>query len=151
MAFPSVTNIDGSNPGPQSAVLPDTVQAPVGNLWKVGTFAIALTPAALASGPSVGEQTFVGTAATASTTQYFPTIGLLTTDRVVVANPAAQTAAVAILDCRVSAADTLAIKFLATAGTPTPVAGTTAAPYHVTVFRVQPNWAAPASGSQLDW
>ncbi len=151
MAFPAVTNVDGSNPGPQSAVLPDTVQSPIGNLWKVGTFAIALTPAALSTGPSVGEQTFVGTAATASATQYFPQIGLLTTDRVIVTNPAAQTAAVGILDCRVSAADTLAIKFLATAGTPTPVAGTAAAPYYVTVFRVQPNWTAPASGNQLDW
>ena len=151
MAFPSTTNVDGANPGPNSASAPDTVQSPVGNLWKVGTFAIALTPAALATGPSVGEQTFVGTAATASTTQYYPAIGLLPTDRVVVTNPAAQTAAVGILDCRVSATDTLAIKFLATAGTPTPVAGTAAAPYYVTVFRTQPNWSAPASGNQLGW
>jgi hypothetical protein len=151
MANPAVTNVDGSNPGPNSAALPDTIQSPIGNLWKVGTFAIALTPAALSTGPSVGEQTFVGTAATASTTQYFPTIGLLTTDRVVVSNPAAQTAAVGLLDARVSAADTLAIKFLATAGTPTPVAGTTAAPYYVTVFRQQPNWTAPATGNQIDW
>jgi hypothetical protein len=151
MAFPSVTNVDGSNPGPNSASAPDTIQIPTGNLWKVGTFAIALTPAALSTGPSIGEQTFVGTAATASTTQYFPTIGLLPTDRVFVTNPAAQTAAVGLLDARVSATDTLAIKFLATAGTPTPVAGTTAAPYYVTVFRQQPNWTAPASGPQLDW
>lgn len=151
MAFPAVTNIDGANPGPNSSVLPDTVQMPTGNLWKVGTFAIALTPAALATGPSIGEQTFVGTAATASTTQYFPAIGLLPTDRVFVTNPAAQTAAVGLLDARVSATDTLAIKFLATAGTPTPAAGTTAAPYYVTVFRQQPNWSAPASGNQLDW
>lgn len=151
MAFPAVTNIDGSNPGPNSATQPDTVQIPTGNLWKVGTFAIALTPAALSAGPSIGEQTFVGTAATASTTQYFPTIGLLTTDRVLVENPAAQTAAVGLLDARVSALDTLAIKFLATAGTPTPVAGTAAAPYYVTVFRQQPNWTPPASGPQVDW
>jgi hypothetical protein len=151
MANPAVTNVDGSNPGPNSAALPDTIQSPIGNLWKVGTFAIALTPAALGTGPSIGEQTFIGTAATASTTQYFPAIGLLTTDRVVVSNPAAQTAAVGLLDARVSAADTLAIKFLATAGTPTPVAGTTAAPYYVTVFRQQPNWSAPATGNQLDW
>lgn len=151
MANPSVTNVDGSNPGPNVGLLPDTVQSPVGNLWKVGTFAIALTPAALSTGPSVGEQTFVGTAATASTTQYWPAIGLLTTDRVIVGNPASQTATVGILDCRVSAADTLAIKFLATAGTPTPAAGTAAAPYYVTVFRVQPNWSAPASGNQIDW
>jgi hypothetical protein len=151
MAFPASINIDGSNPGPNSASLPDTVQIPTGNLWKVGTFAIALTPAALSTGPSIGEQTFVGTAATASATQYFPAIGLLPTDRVVVTNPAAQTAAVGLLDARVSATDTLAIKFLATAGTPTPAAGTTAAPYYVTVFRQQPNWTPPASGNQLDW
>jgi hypothetical protein len=150
MANPSVTNVTGSNPGPQTDTLADTVQMPTGNLWKVGRFAIALTPAALATGPSVGEQTFIGTAATASTTQYFPTIGLLTSDVVVVSNPAAQTAAVGILDCRVSAADTLAIKFVATAGTPTPVAGTTAAPYYVTVFRLQPNWSA-VNSPQIDW
>ena len=151
MGFPSVTNVSGSNPGPNPAVLPDTVQSPVGNLWKVGTFQVALTPAALSTGPSIGEQTFVGTAATASTTQYYPAIGLLTTDVVVVTKAGAQTAAVGILDARVSATDTLAIKFLATAGTPTPAAGTTASPYNVTVFRVQPNWTAPASGNQLDW
>lgn len=151
MAFPAVTNVDGTNPGPSAAVLPDTVQSPVGNLWKVGSFNVSLTPAALSTGPSIGEQTFVGTAATASTTQYFPAIGLLTTDVVVVSKPGAQTAAVGILDARVSAADTIAIKFLATAGTPTPAAGTAAAPYVVTVFRAQPNWSAPATGNQLDW
>lgn len=151
MAFPSVTNVDGSNPGPNVGSLPDIVQAAVGNLYKVGSFNIALTPAALSTGPSIAEQTFVGTAATASATQYYPTIGLLTTDVVVVTKQGAQTAAVGMLDARVSATDTLAIKFLATAGTPTPAAGTAASPYTVTVFRPQPNWTAPASGSQLDW
>jgi hypothetical protein len=151
MAFPASINVDGSNPGPNAASLPDTVSMPVGNWYKVGTFPIALTPAALSTGPSIGEQAFVGTASTASTTQYFPAIGLLTTDVVVVTKAGAQTAAVGILDSRVSAVDTLAIKFLATAGTPTPAAGTTAAPYSVTVFRVQPNWTVPASGNQLSW
>lgn len=151
MSFPASTNVDGSNPGPNSVALPDTVQMATGNIWKVGTFAIALTPGALTTGPAVTEQTFVGTAATADSSHYYPAIGLLTTDRVIVTNPAAQTAAVGILDCRVSATDTLAIKFLATAGTPTPVAGTTAAPYYVSVWRIQPNWTAPASGNQLDW
>lgn len=140
MAFPAVTNIDGSNPGPNSSALPDTIQIPTGNLWKVGTFGLVIAPAALAAGPSVGEQVFAATG-----------IGLLTTDRVFVEYPGAQTAAVALLDARVSAADSLAIKFLATAGTPTPAAGTAAVPYYVTVFRQQPNWSAPASGSQLDW
>ena len=147
MAFPASTNVDGSNPGPNSAVLPDTVQAAVGNLWKVGTFAITLTPAALGSGPSIGEQTFVGTLATSSSTQYSPMIGLLTTDRVLVQAAGAQTANVSIISARVSAADTLAISFFATTGTPTPIATT----YYVTVFREQPNWTAPASGNQLDW
>lgn len=151
MAFLSTTNVDGSNPGPNSSVQPETVQLAAGNLWKVGTFQVALTPAALSTGPSIGEQTFVGTAATASTSQYYPAIGLLTTDVVMVTKPGAQTAAVGILDARVSATDTLAIKFLATAGTPTPAAGTTAAPYNVTVWRTQPNWVAPGSGNQLSW
>jgi hypothetical protein len=151
MAFPASTNVDGSNPGPNSASLPDTVQMATGNLWKVGTFAVALTPAALGTGPSVAEQTFVGTAATASTTQYYPAIGLLTTDRVIVQSSAAQTAASSLVHARVSATDTLALMFLATAGTPTPAAATAAAPYYVTVYRQQPNWSAPASGNQLDW
>ena len=137
----AATNVSGSNPGPNSSGLPDTVQLPVGNLWKVGTFALtAITPSALASGPSVAEQTFSATG-----------IGLLTTDRVFVEYPGSQTANVAILDARVSAADTLAVKFLATTGTPTPAAASTTTPYYVTVFRQQPNWTAPASGNQLDW
>lgn len=151
MTNPSVTNISGANPGPNSSGLPDTIQLPTGNFWKMGTFNVSLTPAALAAGPSIAEQTFVGTAATASATQYFPAIGLLPTDVVIVTKQGAQTAAVGMLDARVSATDTLAIKFLATAGTPTPAAGTAAAPYTVTVFRVQPNWTPPAAGNQLDW
>lgn len=141
MAFPSVTNIDGSNPGPNSASLPDTVQIPTGNLWKVGRFALAaITPAILAAGPSVNVQTFAASG-----------IGLLIGDTVFVEYAGTQTAAVAILDARVSAADSLEVKFLATAGTPTPAAASVANPYYVTVFRVQPNWTAPASGNQLDW
>jgi hypothetical protein len=151
MANVATTNVDGSNPGPNSVSLPDTVQMPTGNLWKVGTFQVSLTPAALGAGPSITEQTFVGTASTASSTQYFPTIGLLTTDVVVVTKAGAQTANVGMLDARVSATDTLAIKFITSTGTPTPAAGTAAAPYNVTVFRVQPNWTAQSTGSQLDW
>ncbi len=147
----AITNVDGSNPGPNTVSTPDTVQLPVGNMWKVGTFAVALTPAALGSGPIITEQTFVGTAATASATQYYPTIGLLVGDRVVVQSSAAQTATTSIVHARVTAADTLGISFFGTTGTPTPVAGTAAAPYYVTVFRQQPNWTAPASGNQLDW
>lgn len=135
MTFPASTNVDGSNPGPNVATQPDTTQSPIGNIQKIGTFGISITPSACATGPSVNEQTFVSG------------IGLLTTDRVFVEYPGAQTAAVAIADSRVSAADTLAVKFIATAGTPTPAAGV----YYVTVFRIQPNWTAPASGNQMDW
>ena len=152
MANVAQTNVSGSNPGPNYAQQPDTVQSPTGNLIKLGTFQVALTPAALSSGPSLAEQTFVGTAATASTTQYYPTIGLLTTDVIVVTKAGAQTANVGMLDARVSATDTIAIKFMATTGTPTPAAGTVASPYNVTVFRVQPNWSQPSTASsQLDW
>ena len=141
MANPAVTNLTGSNPGPQTSTVPDTIQSPIGNLWKVGRFALtAITPSALATGPSVGEQTFAASG-----------IGLLTTDTVVVSYAGSQTAAVGIVGARVSATDTLAISFLATAGTPTPAAASAANPYYVTVFRIQPNWTVPASGSQLDW
>lgn len=140
MAFPSSLNVTGSNPGPVADVLPDTVQSPIGNVWKVGRFALVITPAACATGPSVNVQSFAATG-----------IGLIVGDQVQVTYAGSQTAAVGILDSRVSAADTLEVKFLATAGTPTPAAGSTATPYIVTVLRVQPNWAAPASGNQIDW
>lgn len=140
MAFPTVTNVSGSNPGPNAAVVPDTVQMPVGNLWKVGTFALTITPSALSTGPSVGAQQFAATG-----------IGLLVGDFVQVSYQGSQTAAVAIADSRVYQNDGLEIKFIATAGTPTPAAGTAANPYLVDVWRVQPNWTKPASGSQLDW
>lgn len=141
MSFPAVTNVSGSNPGPNYAQLPDTIQLPTGNLQKIGRFALSsFTPAALAAGPSIGEQSFANTG-----------IGLIVGDFVQLEYPGAQTANVAILDARVSAADTLAVKFLATTGTPTPAAATAATPYYVTVFRIQPNWTAPASGNQLDW
>lgn len=135
------TNLTGSNPGPTTVTQPDTIQAPIGNLQKVGRFALtSITPTALATGPSVGEQTFAASG-----------IGLLTTDTVLVEYMGSQTAAVGIVGARVSANDTLAISFLATAGTPTPAAASATAPYLVTVFRVQPNWSAPSSGNQLDW
>jgi hypothetical protein len=135
MTFPAVTNVSGSNPGPNSSGLPDTVQSPVGNLWKIGTFAITLTPAAV---PTIS----------APIQNFSPTgIGLLTTDAVVVTPPGA-TAGVTQGSTYVSAADQLSIQFVnPTAGSLTPPAGT----YLVTVFRRQPNWTAPASGNQIDW
>jgi hypothetical protein len=134
MAFPAVTNVDGSNPGPQSAVLPDTVQAPVGNVWKIGSFTVTLTPASVANATSA-EQTFTMT-------------GLLTTDFVYVNKPTAQ-AGLGIAGARVSAVNTLAITFgNFTAATITPTASEV---YVVNVVRVQPNWTAPATGSLIDW
>jgi len=135
MSNPATTNIDGSNPGPNVVSLPDTVQMPVGNIWKIGRFAISLTPASVAT-IAAAVQTFAATG-----------IGLLTTDTVIV-TPPGTTAGVAQAAAYVSAVDTLAIQFVnPTAGTLTPPAGT----YLVTVFRVQPNWVAPASGNQMDW
>jgi hypothetical protein len=136
MAFPAVTNVTGSNPGPQSDTLPDTVQLPTGNLWKVGIFSLTLTPAVMGTGGSA-EQTFATTG-----------IGLLTTDVVIVQKPTAQ-AGLGIVGSRVSATDTLAITFAnMTAVSITPTAGEV---YKVAVLRIQPNWAAQATGSQFDW
>jgi|SRR6185312_3280537 len=134
----SVTNVDGSNPGPTVVSTPDTVQMPTGNLWKVGTFLLSLTPSAVLAA-TAPLQNFANTG-----------IGLLTTDVVVVTyGPTlTPTANVAIANARVSAVDQLTIQFVnPTAGSLTPAAGS----YQVTVFRVQPNWSAPASGNQLDW
>jgi hypothetical protein len=136
MAFPTVTNVNGSNTGPNSAVLPDTVQLPVGNLWKVGQFALTLSPVAVA-GTTAAEQTFAATG-----------IGLIVGDVVLVQKPTSQ-AGLVIGGSRVSAADTLAINFgNCTGATITPTASEV---YTVTVLRIQPNWTAPASGSQIDW
>lgn len=136
MAFPAVTNIDGSNPGPNSSALPDTVQNPVGNIWKNGVFNLTLSPAAIGA-TTTSEQTFASTG-----------IGLLTTDLVLV-NKATSNSGIIIGNARVSAADTLAIDFAnISAGTLTPTASQV---YTVGVWRIQPNWTAPASGNQLDW
>lgn len=136
MAFPASTNVDGSNPGPNFALLPDTVQMPTGNIWKVGRFALTLSPVAVAAA-SAPAQSFAATG-----------IGLLTTDTVVV-TCTAPLAGVINTNAYVSAADTLTITFVnPTAGSLTPTASTV---YYVTVFRVQPNWTAPTSGNQLDW
>ena len=135
MSFPASTNVDGSNPGPNVANQPDTTQSPIGNIQKIGVFSISITPTAV-SATTAPVQTFASTG-----------IGLLTTDTVVV-TPPSTTAGVAQAATYVSAADTLAIQFVnPTAGSLTPPSGT----YKVTVFRVQPNWTAPASGNQMDW
>ncbi len=135
MSFPASTNVDGSNPGPNVATQPDTTQAPIGNIQKIGVFSINITPASVAAA-SAPVQTFANTG-----------IGLLPTDSVEV-SPSSITAGVGILSAYVSAADTLSVQFVnPTAGALTPPAGA----YVVTVFRVQPNWTKPASGNQMDW
>lgn len=136
MAFPSTTNVDGSNPGPNSASAPDTTQSPVGNIIGLGIFNLTLTPAAVAAN-TTAEQTFASTG-----------IGLKTTDFVGINKPTAQ-AGLGIVGVRVSAADTLAITFANdTAAAIIPTAGEV---YLVKVDRVQPNWSKPASGNQMDW
>ena len=135
MAFPASTNVDGSNPGPNSTTLPDTVQLPTGNMWKVGVFQLTLSPVSVAWSTTT-EQTFSATG-----------IGLLTTDMVLVQKPTTQPG-LGIVGSRVSAADTLAINFINVTTTLTPTA---AEVYKVAVFRIQPNWTAPASGNQIDW
>lgn len=137
MAFPAVTNVTGSNPGPQNDQLPDTVQTPVGNLWKVGVFSITLSPGIVAPNTSA-EQTFSATG-----------IGLLSTDLVVVQKPTSQAGLVLGGARPTSTADQLAINFgNLTAATITPTASEV---YVVGVLRVQPNWSKPASGNQIDW
>lgn len=130
----SVTNVDGSNPGPNSVSLPDISQLPIGNVWKWGLFNYTLSPVSVANATSA-EQTFAVT-------------GLLTTDFVSVQKPTAQ-AGLGIVGSRVSSAGVLAITFMnATAATITPTASEV---YTVEVVRVLPNWTAPATGAQLDW
>ena len=135
MSFPSSTNVDGSNPGPNVSTQPDTTQSPIGNVQKMGIFSLALTPSAVAAN-TTAEQTFAATG-----------IGLLVTDNVDVSKPTFQ-AGLGIVNVRVSAVDTLAITYVnATAGSLTPTAET----YQVAVTRIQPNWIKPASGNQMDW
>lgn len=133
MSNPAVTNVDGSNPGPNTVTLPDTVQSPVGNVWKLASFTISLTPATVAPA-TTSEQTFTCT-------------GLLTTDLVVVNCAGAPTTTTGIVGSRVSAAGVLAIDFMnaSSTTTATPTSGT----YIVGVLRVQPNWTN--SGANIDW
>jgi hypothetical protein len=134
MAYPVVNNVGGSNPGPAFDT-PDFSAAPVGNVQKVGVFSLTLSPVAVAAASAV-EQSFAATG-----------IGLLTTDFVQVQCAAPN--GCAVTNARVSAADTLTLQFVnPTASSITPTASTI---YTVNVLRPLPNWAAPASGNQLDW
>lgn len=136
MANPVVNNVDGSNAGPNVTTLPDTVQLPVGNIWKSGVFSITLSPALIVLN-TTAEQTFAATG-----------IGLLVGDYVAVNKPTAQ-AGLGIVGTRVSAADTLAITFSNNTGSS--ITPTASEVYLVYVVRPQPLWTVPASGNQLDW
>ncbi len=122
------------NPGPSTTVNPEP-QSSVGNIWKVGIFNLTLSPASVANA-TAAEQTFDASS-----------IGLLTTDVVLVQKPTAQ-AGLGIVGSRVSASNVLAITFMnATAATITPTASQA---YQVTVLRVQPNFVASGSPA-LSW
>lgn len=123
------------NPGPSIAQNPEP-QSSIGNIQKVGIFSLTLSPASVANATSA-EQTFDASS-----------IGLLTTDVVLVQKPTAQ-AGIGIVGSRVSATNVLAITFMnSTAATVTPTASQA---YLVTVLRVQPNFAAPSSGPAMNW
>lgn len=129
----ATTNIDGSNPGPNSVNLPDTVQSPVGNVWKNGVFTLTLSPSSVANATSA-EQTFTFT-------------GMLATDYVGVNKPTAQ-AGLGIVGAR-AGAGFIGITFgNFTSATITPTASEV---YTVFVERVQPNWTTPTTGAYMDW
>lgn len=131
----ATTNVDGSNPGPNIVTLPDPIQYPIGNVWKIGVFGLKLSPAAVAANTSA-EQAFANTG-----------IGLLIGDFVSVSKPTWQ-AGLAIVNERVSAADTLAIAFgNFTAAAINPTANEV---YQVTVLRPLPEWS-PGGSVQMDW
>lgn len=131
----ATTNIDGSNPGPNVVTLPDPVQYPIGNVWKLGVFNLKLSPALVAANTSA-EQVFAATG-----------IGLQVGDAVNVSKPTAQ-AGLGIVNERVSALDTLAITFgnFTAAG----IQPTANEVYQVTVLRPLPEWSSGGS-VQMDW
>lgn len=131
----ATTNVDGSNPGPNVSTLPDTVQYPVGNVWKVGVFSISITPASVAT-VTAPVQNFANTG-----------IGLKVTDQVDVSPPSA-TAGVALCSAWVSAADQLSIQWVNPTAAPlVPPAGS----YLVSVMRPLPEWSSGSSSVQMDW
>lgn len=81
---------------------------------------------------NTGAITPLSVAANTIAEQTFAVNGLVTTDAVSVSEPAAQTAGIGIVGCRVSSANTLAIRFINnTAGALTPLSGT----YRLAVYR----------------
>lgn len=124
-----------NNPGPAVLANPEP-QSSIGNLWKVGIFNLTLSPVSVAT-ITAAEQTFDASS-----------IGLLTTDVVLIQKPTAQ-AGLGIAGSRVSATDVLAVTFVnPTAAAITPTASEV---YKVTVLRVQPNFVAPSTGPAMNW
>ncbi len=131
----AVTNVDGSNPGPNISNTPDTVQSSIGNIQKVGLFTVALAPTSVAAN-TTAEQTFTSTG-----------VGLQVGDLVVVNKPTAQ-AGLGIVNVRVSDTDTLAVTYV---NVSTAAITPTTESYLLDVNRIQSNWTKPASGNQMDW
>lgn len=135
MAFPSSTNIDGYNPGPNSSSKPDTTQAPIGNVQMLGVFDVLLTPAAVAAA-TAAEQTFSAIG-----------VGVEPGDFVSLSALAALNG-VGINQARVVATDEIGVTFTnPTSASITPASGT----FQLSVMRPQPNWIKPASGYQMDF
>jgi hypothetical protein len=129
----SVTNISGTNAGPNVDTAPDISQLGIGNVWKDGVFTFTLSPASVANATSA-EQTFTFT-------------GMLATDFVSVDKPTAQ-AGLGIVGTR-AGAGFFGITFMnTTAATITPTASEV---YVVYVARILPNWTQPTSGNVIDW
>lgn len=134
----ATANVDGTNPGPNVVTQPDTIQYPIGNVWKVGVFQISITPTAV-SATTAPVQNFAATG-----------IGLQVGDAVDVGYGAGLTPTVnvAVASAYVSAADQLSIQFVnPTAGSLTPAAGK----YQVMVLRPLPLWSSGSSSVQMDW
>ena len=105
-----------ANPGPASVQTPNS-QAPFSNIQQVAVLTVALTPASVGSA-TIAEQNF--------------TITGLTVGDVIVWTKPALANAVAPVNMRVSAANTLTVAYVnPTAGALTPTAET----YQLTVFR----------------
>ncbi len=135
MGFPSTTNVDGSNPGPNLSSRPDTTQAPIGNVQMEGVFNIPLVPAAVAAASAV-EQTFSAIG-----------VGVQPGDSVSLSALVALNG-VGICQTRVVATDEIGVTFVnPTSASITPTSGS----YKLKVSRPQPNWIAPASGYQMDF
>lgn len=137
MANPVINNVDGSNAGPNTTQLPDTIQLQTGNIWKSGIFSLVLSPSAVGAN-TTAEQLFSLTG-----------LGLLPGDFISVNKPTAQ-AGLGIVGQRATAtADQLAITFSNNTGAS--ITPTASESYLISVIRVQPLWTPPTTGNQLDW